>query len=108
MTDAEKLTYAKGLTNNDPNATDALMNTFLRKAKSAVLRKLYPFGIPDTATDVPGRYEELQCELAVRYFFRSGGEGEIQHSENGVARIYSSTDDRDLLNVIVPYAKVYG
>lgn len=105
MTDAEKITMVQTLTDNDSEATNALVTAYLSKAEAAILRRRYPFGIPDGAM-VEDIYEMLQCELAVRYFYRRGAEGESSHNELNVGRIYGSVNDEDLLMEITPYAKL--
>ena len=104
MTDAEKITLAQTFI-NDENATDALVGAYLEDAKSAILRRRYPFGIPNGA-DVEDIYGMLQVKLAVRYYLRRGGEGEISHSENGISRTYGTVNDEDLLMEVTPFAKV--
>lgn len=99
----DKLTLAKQF--GDPHTPDDLMLAYLKKAESTIIRRLDPLGAVGV-TKVPERYEILQCELAGRYSFRAGGEGEIAHSENGVNRTYGSVNDEDLLREIMPYAKV--
>ena len=109
MTDQEKISTVQVLVENDPTATDAVVTVYLAKAESAILRRLYPYGIPSTVTDsIPEKYELLQCELASRYFLRRGAEGEYIHDENGTNRHYGSVNDEDLLSEVVPYAKVIG
>ena len=109
MTDQEKISTVQVLVENDPTATDAVVTVYLAKAESAILRRLYPYGIPSTVTDsIPEKYELLQCELASRYFLKRGAEGEYIHDENGTNRHYGSVNDEDLLGEVVPYAKVIG
>lgn len=109
MTDQEKISTVQVLVENDPTATDAVVTVYLAKAESAILRRLYPYGIPSTVTDlIPEKYELLQCELASRYFLKRGAEGEYIHDENGTNRHYGSVNDEDLLSEVVPYAKVIG
>lgn len=105
MTDSEKITMVKALCGNDTEATDALVGAYLAKAKSAILRRRYPFGMPEGA-DVEELYEMIQCELASRYFYRRGTEGEVAHSELDVNREYKSPNDEDLLMEVTPYAKL--
>ena len=105
MTEAEKITTVQTLVECDPFATDALVSVYLSNAKAAILRRLYPFGIPEGA-DVPGIYEFSQCELAARYFLRRGSQGETMHNENGVNRTYGSVNDEDILREVMPFAKV--
>lgn len=102
------ITTVQTLVENDPAATDALVGVYLNDAKAAILRRLYPFGIPETVTDVPPIYEMLWCKLAARYFLRRGAEGEKLHEENGINRQYGSVNDEDLLSEVTPYAWVAG
>ncbi len=102
MTQEEKIEVVKSIL-SDERATDELINVLLKKAESAIRYKMYPFRLPkdengDNITFVvPEEYEYLQCDLAVRYFARMGGEGEILHIENGIDRHYDSVNDEDLL-----------
>lgn len=107
MTNEEKILNVQTLVENDEAATDALVSVYLASAEAAILRRLYPFGIPEGAA-VPGIYEFSQCELAARYFLRRGAQGEVVHNENGVNRTYGSTNDEDILREIMPYGKVMG
>lgn len=104
MTDSEKITMVQTLI-GDSEATDALVSVYLEDAKSAILRRRYPFGMPESA-DIEPIYEMLQVKLAVRYFLRRGGEGEIRHTENGIDRAYGSVNDEDLMMEVTPFAKV--
>lgn len=106
MTDSEKITMVQTLT-GDSEATDALVGVYLDDAKSAILRRRYPFGMPEAA-EIEPLYEMLQVKLAARYYLRRGGEGEIKHSENGIDRTYGSVNDEDLLMEVTPFAKVIG
>jgi hypothetical protein len=107
MSDTEKITIVQTLVSNDPEATDEVVSVYLKDAEAAILRRLYPWGLPDAAT-VPSEYEMLQCKLAMRYFLKRGAEGEYIHDENGTNRHYGSVNDEDLLQEVVPYAKVIG
>ena len=106
MTEKEKVTMVQALVDYDANATDAIVAVYLAVAKDAILTRLYPHGVPETNLGIPPRYEMCQTRLAARYFLRRGAEGEISHSENGIGRTYGSVNDADLLNEVIPYAKV--
>ena len=108
MTDAEKKTMVKTLCENDPEATDNVVAVYLNLALNTMLERLFPYDSNKGATDVPERYDTLQCELAARYFLRRGGQGEINHEENGVNRQYGTVDDEDILKRLTPFAKVGG
>lgn len=98
-----KIETVQALCNNDESATTAVVTAYLSKAESAIMRRAYPYG---TTKTMPKQYNMLQCELAARYFFRMGSEGEVTHSENGISRTYESANDEDLLKDVVPHIKV--
>ena len=106
MTKSEAITIVQTLLENDSAATSALVGVYLDDAQAAILRRLYPFGIPDGVDSVPDIYAMLWCKLAMRYFLRRGAEGEIAHDENGINRQYGSVSDEDLLREVTPYAWV--
>ena len=108
MTQAEKIIMVRTLVENDSNATDEIIAVYLNLAVNAMLERLYPFDSTKDSGDVPVRYDTLQCELAARYYLRRGGQGEINHEENGVNRQYASVDDEDILRRLTPFAKVGG
>ena len=100
MTTAEKIANVQARV-DDQSATDALVTIFLEDAAEAIFQRMYPWGVPDTVTDVPARYARLQCKLAARYFLKMGGEGESLHIENGTHRHYGSVNDADLLQEVM-------
>ena len=108
MTDAEKKAMVKALAENDAAATDDVVTVYLTLASNKMLERLYPFDTSKGASDIPGRYDVIQCELAARLFLRRGSEGEISHSETNVSRSYSSVDDADILDRLTPFVKVGG
>jgi len=107
MTQEEKVETVQTLVNNDSTATDGLITVLLLRAENAIRSRMYPIHLPynehgeEIPFVVPGKYEYLQCELAMRYFNRMGGEGEISHGENGISRSYDSVNDEDLLMEIM-------
>ena len=108
MTDSEKITMVQTLVENDAEATDSVVPVYLTLACNAMLERLYPYDSAKAAADIPERYDTIQCELAARYFLRRGGQGEINHEENGVNRQYASVDDEDILRRLTPFAKLGG
>ena len=108
MTDSEKIARVRVLVENDPEATDETIAVYLDQAHENMLEQLYPYHTDKDVEDIPVRYDGKQCELAARYFLRRGGQGEINHEENGVNRQYASVDDRDILDTLTPFAKVGG
>ena len=108
MTQAEKITMVKTLVESDSDATDEVVAVYLTLALNAMLERLFPYDSNKDSGDLPVRYDTLQCELAARYFLRRGGQGEINHEENGVNRQYGTIDDDDILKRLTPFAKVGG
>ena len=108
MTDAQKITTVKTLVENDASATDAVVTVYLHLASRKMLERLYPYDTGKGESDIPERYDYLQCELASRLFLRRGSEGETNHEENGVNRSYGTVDDEDILARLTPFAKVGG
>ena len=108
MTDEQKVAMTRTLIGDDDTATDAVIATYLRIASGKMLERLFPFDTDKTESDLPYRYETLQCELGARLFLRKGGEGESSHEENGVNRTWATVDDEDILSRLTPYAKVGG
>jgi len=108
MTEAQKVTMVQTLVENDATATHDTVLVYLSLACHKMLERLYPFDTGKTESDIPERYETLQCELAARLFLRRGGEGETSHEENGVNRTYGSVGDEDILSRLTAFAKVGG
>ena len=106
MTQAEKIAMVQTLVENDAEATDTVVPVYLTLALNTMLERLFPFDSSKDSGDVPLRYDTIQCELAARYFLRRGGQGEINHEENGVNRQYASVDDEDILRRLTPYVKL--
>ena len=108
MTKQEKIAMVKTLVENDSEATDAVVSVYLNLAGNAMVERLYPYDPDKGISDIPERYDVTQCELAARFYLRRGGQGEINHEENGINRSYATVDDEDILKRLTPFAKVGG
>ena len=107
MTEAEKLVYLKTLigTVEGDGDTDEVLSVYLTVAGRKIIAKAYPYD--DTVTEVPERYDTLQCEIAAYLLNKRGAEGQVTHSENGIQRQYENADvPTTLLSSIVPYCGV--
>lgn len=131
MTNLERLR----LRTNEPN--DAVLLDCLESAKNAILSRRFPYGDwptqeieippvtgidPDTGETIivtPGhtetetvlepRYLDLQYRIALDMYNRTGAEGQISHSENGISRGWGAEwISQELLNEIVPMCGVVG
>ena len=82
--------------------TEQLLEDFLECAKIDILQRRYPF--LDIVDDTPLEYvyQPLQVELALIRYNMLGVEGQSQHSENDIDRVYENT----LLNKVTPKVKV--
>ena len=101
MTDAEKLSRLEVLISPDTASKD-MLTYLLEQAGGIVLNRRYPFGVPEDAT-VPAAYEHIQLQIAVELFSKMGADGQVQHRENGVDRVWEAADvSPSLLRRIVP------
>lgn len=101
MTDEEKLTMLKSMTEETDND---VLSTYLTLAKGVVLSRAYPYTEKDK---VPAKYDTVHVEIAAYMLNKRGAEGETAHSENGVSRSYEDGDiPPTLLRRILPMAGV--
>ena len=101
MTDEEKLTMLKSMTEETDND---VLSTYLTLAKGVVLSRAYPYTEEDK---VPAQYDTVHVEIAAYMLNKRGAEGETAHSENGVSRSYEDGDiPPTLLRRILPMAGV--
>ncbi len=106
MTKVDKIKNVQTRVNGDKKATEELIAIFLDDAKDAILKQRYPFGVPEGVTEVPEKYETIQCKLAARYFLRQGIDGQIVAIENGIHKHFESPDDEDLLKQVLQIARL--
>ena len=91
---------------------ESILQAYLDNAKQIILNKLYPYIEFDSEGkevlhEMPQRYKHLQTRMAIYFLNKRGAEGQSQHNENGVYRIYGASDvPEDMLREIVPFGKV--
>ena len=103
MTEQEKLTYLRAMV--DDTDTDEVLSTYLVVAGKKIIARAYPYD--DTVTEVPEKYDTLQCEIAAYLLNKRGAEGQTQHSENGITRSYENADvPASMLKVVTPHCGV--
>ena len=88
MTQAEKLKLLKAMVGESD--TEEVLLAYLDVAGRKILNRAYPYGTEET--EVPARYNFLQCEIAAYLLNKRGAEGQTGHSENGISRSYESAD----------------
>ena len=93
-----KLKQLKVLLGQVPES-DAELSALLDLAGDKILRKRYPFGVPEGAT-VPSQYSFLQVELAQYLHSKRGADYQESHSENGVSRTW--TKEETMLRDVLP------
>jgi hypothetical protein len=103
MTHEEKLQLLKALVGESD--TEEVLLAYLKIAGRKILNRAYPYGTEET--DVPPRYDFLQCEIAAYLLNKRGAEGQTGHSENGISRSYESADvPESLIGDVTPMAGV--
>lgn len=88
MSQEEKVKLLKAMVGGSD--TEEVLLTYLNIAGSKIISRAYPYN-PEV-TEVPVRYEYLQCEIAAYLLNKRGAEGQLIHSENGISRSYGSAD----------------
>jgi hypothetical protein len=85
--------------------TDEVLSTYLVVAGKKIIARAYPYD--DTVTEVPDKYDTLQCEIAAYLLNKRGAEGQTQHTENGISRQYENADvPSSMLKVVTPHCGV--
>ena len=103
MTQAEKLQLLKALVGESD--TEEVLLAYLNIAGNKIINRAYPYGTEET--EVPSRYDFLQCEIAAYLLNKRGAEGQTGHSENGISRSYESADvPESMLGAITPFCGV--
>lgn len=81
--------------------SDAVLSAYLRIAGRKIINRAFPYR--DDITEVPGKYESVQLEVAAYLVNKRGAEGETSHGENGITRTYENADvPESMLRAVVP------
>ena len=103
MTQAEKFKLLKAMIGESD--TEEVLLAYLEIAGRKILNRAYPFGTDET--EVPPRYDFLQCEIAAYLMNKRGAEGQTSHSENGISRSYESAGvPESMLGAVTPMVGV--
>ena len=101
MTNEEKIEKLAVLISPD-TASDDLLLHLLEQSEGIILNRRYPFGAPEGAT-LSALHEQIQLRIAVELFSKMGAEGQTQHDENGIKRVWEAGDvSPSLLRLVVP------
>ena len=99
MSQMEKLQLLKAMVGESD--TEEVLLAYLNIAGQKILNRAFPYGTEET--EVPKRYDFLQCEIAAYLLNKRGAEGQTGHNENGISRTYESADvPESLLGAITP------
>ena len=99
MTQVEKLQLLKAMVGESD--TEEVLLAYLNIAGRKILNRAYPYGTDET--QVPTRYDFLQCEIAAYLLNKRGAEGQLIHSENGISRSYEKADvPESMLSAVTP------
>ena len=104
MTEQEKLELLKVMLGDSTEST-IVLSTYLKIAGDKIINKAYPYS--NDITEVPKRYNILQCEIAAYLINKRGAEGQTSHSENGIVRSYENADiPSSMLSSVTPHAGI--
>ena len=104
MTEQEKLDLLKAMM-GDSTESNIVLSTYLKIAGEKIINKAYPYSTD--ITEVPKRYDILQCEIAAYLINKRGAEGQTSHSENGISRSYENADiPASMLSSVTPHVGI--
>ena len=103
MIQTEKLQLLKAMIGESD--TEEVLLAYLNIAGNKIINRAYPYD--SDVTEVPTRYDFLQCEIAAYLLNKRGAEGQTGHSENGISRSYESADvPESLIGAVTPMVGV--
>ena len=110
MTDAEKLTVIKTLLSDGGDVpSDEKLNTYIQIAGQEILAWKYHLigGVPEEVIEVPAAEDITHIYAVVAGYTHAGSEGEKQHNENSVNRVFIYSDMVGYIrNNVLPYVRV--
>ena len=111
MTDDVKLDIIKTLIEDGSGyvPSDNTLRSYIAVAGNEILAWMYHLvgGIPDSVTEVPSKYENIQIYAVVVGWTHAGAEGQGLSIENGVHRDFKYADMLEYIhNKVLPYARV--
>lgn len=84
---------------------EAVLMDCLESARSEIMSRRFPY--QEWPDEIEPQYMDLWYRIALDLYNKSGAEGELAHSENGVSRTYeSSWVSEQLLSEVVPMCGV--
>lgn len=90
MTQDEKLEMTKTLLGISDSKSDETLETYLSAAGREILAWRYSYSVQPE--EVPLEYEMTQIYAVIAGYSQSGAEGQMTHSENGIARTFKYPD----------------
>lgn len=110
MTDAQKLNILKTLLEDGGEVpSDSKLQTYISLSAKEILAWKYHLigGVPQDVTTVPELDEGAQIYAVVAGYTHAGAEGQKQHTENGISRVFLYSDMIDYIrNHVLPYVRV--
>lgn len=99
MTEDEKLITLEAMV--DGSESTEVLSVYLKIAGRKIIARAYPYN--SEVTEVPTRYDMLQCEIAAYLLNKRGAEGQTSHTENGITRSYDGADVPEaMLSAVIP------
>lgn len=96
------------LRNKTDETDDDVLSAYLEAAGEEILNRMYPYQSVEGKA-VPSRYLSVQVDIAAYHLNKRGAEGELNHIENGITRMYEAADTPpSLIRKITPVVGVPG
>lgn len=94
------------LRNKTDETDDDVLSAYLEMAGDEILNRMYPFQSIEGKA-VPSRYYMVQVDIAAYHLNKRGAEGELNHIENGITRMYeAAATPPSLIRQITPVVGV--